>query len=154
MASGPVVSPAWLVNRRPASCGLGVEGTECLGAGKALVSAEADADDGGVLRTHFGGLTEDALGLFDGEVADGVEDPVEREAQLAGGAQTGAFQAGEDGLKTCGIVVAPHIDDADGDVDLGVDDALRGEMLHHAPGDQLVVVRAGEQAGDGAEGLQ
>ena len=34
-----------------------------------------------------------------------------------------------------------------------MDDALRGEMLHHAPGSQLVVVRAGEQAGDGAEGF-
>jgi hypothetical protein len=36
-------------------------------------------------------------------------------------------------------VVAPVIDDADGDEDLGVDHALRGEMLDHAPGGQLVV---------------
>ena len=133
--------------------GLGVEGAEGLGAGAALVTAEADADDGGVLGAHFGGLAEDALGLFDGEVADGVEDPVEREAQLARGALAGAFQGGEDGLEAAGIEVAPHIDDADGDVDLGVDDALGGELLHHAPGGELVVFGVGEAAGDGLEGL-
>ena len=79
--------------------GLGIEGAEGLGAGAALVAAEADADDGGVVRAHFGGLAEDALGLFDGEVAHGVEDPVEREAQFALGALAGALQAGEDGLE-------------------------------------------------------
>ena len=43
------------------------------------------------------------------------------------------------GSKQRGIEVAPHIDDADGDEDLGVDDALLGELLHHAPGDEFVV---------------
>ena len=73
-------------------------------------------------------------------MADGVEDPIEREAQLARGALAGALQAGEDGLEAGGIEVAPQVDDADGDKDLGVDDALRGEVLHHAPGGQLVVL--------------
>jgi hypothetical protein len=50
-----------------------------------------------------------------------------------------------------GIVVAPHVDDADGDVDLGVDHALRGELLHHAPGGQLVVFRGDQPPGDGLE---
>ena len=133
--------------------GLGVEGAEWLGAGDALVSAEADADDGRVLGAHFGGFAEDALGFFDGEVADGVEDPVERETQLKRGALAGAFEAGEDRLKARGIEIAPHIDDADGDVDLGMDDALRGELLHHAPGCELVVFGACEPAGDGFEGF-
>ncbi len=153
MASGPVVSPAWLVRRRPAGAGLGIESAKGFGAGVALVAAEADADDGGVMRAQFGGLAEDALGLFDGEVADGVEDPVEREAQLAGGALTGAFQGGEDGLEGARIEVAPHIDDADGDIDLGVDDALLGEVLHHAPRGQFVVFGVSEAARDGLEGL-
>jgi hypothetical protein len=48
---------------------------------------------------HFGGLAEDPLGLFDREVAHGVEDPVEREAQLALAALAGAFQAGKDRLE-------------------------------------------------------
>ena len=153
MASGPVVSPAWLVRRRPASRGLGIEGAEGLGAGAALVAAEADADDGGVVRPHLGGFAEDALGLFDGEMAHGVEDPVEREAQFALAAFAGPFQAGEDGLEGGGIVVAPHVDDADGDVDFGVDDALRGEVLDHAPGGEFVVVGADEPARNGFEGL-
>jgi hypothetical protein len=91
---------------------------------------------------EFGGLAEDALGLLDGEVAHGVEDPVEREAQLALGALAGPLQAGEDGLEGGGIVVAPVVDDADSDEDLGVDHALRGQVLHHAPGGQFVVFRA------------
>ena len=87
-------------------------------------------------------------------MADGVEDPVERRGRVrAARAFAGAFEAGEDGLEARGIVVAPHVDDADGDVDLGVDDALRGEMLHHAPGGELVVFGADEQAGDGFEGF-
>ena len=51
------------------------------------------------MRPHFGGFAEDARGLFDGEVADGVEDPVEGEAEFALAAFAGAFQAGEDGLE-------------------------------------------------------
>ena len=63
MASGPVVSPAWLVRRRPACAALCVERAEGLGAAAALVAAEADADDGWVLGAHFGSLAEDALGF-------------------------------------------------------------------------------------------
>ena len=51
------------------------------------------------------------------------------------------------GSKARGVEVAPHVDDADGDVDLGVDHALRGELLHHAPGGQFVVF--GVDAGGG-----
>ena len=103
---------------------------------------------------EFGGLPEDALGLFDGEVAHGVEDPVEREAQLAFSALAGPLQAGEDGLEGGGIVVAPVIDDADSDIDLGVDHSLGGQLLHHAPGGQFVVLRADQSPGDGLEGVQ
>ena len=102
---------------------------------------------------QLGGLAEDALGFLDGEVADGVEDPVEREAKLADGALAGAFQTREDGLEAARIEVAPHIDDADGDEDLGVDHALGGEVLHHAPCGQLVVFRVAQAARDGLEGL-
>ena len=57
------------------------------------------------------------------------------------------------GSKAARIEVAPHIDDADGDVDLGVDDALLGEVLHHAPCGELVIFGVPEAAGDGLEGL-
>ena len=91
------------------------------------------------MSAEFGGLAEDPFGLFDGEVAYGVEDPVEGEAEFAFGAFAGAFEGGEDGLEAARIEVAPHVDDTDGNVDLGVDDALRGELLHHAPGGDLVI---------------
>jgi len=133
--------------------GAGVEMAERLGTGAAFVAAEADSDDGGVEFAQLGGLTEDAVGFLDSEVADGVEDPVEGQSELAGGALTGALKAGEDGLEAAGIEVAPHIDDADGDEDLGVNHALGGELLHHSPGGQLVVFGVAQASGDGLEGL-
>jgi hypothetical protein len=87
-------------------------------------------------------------------MAYGVEDPVDGEVQLTRGAFAGAFQAGEDGLKAGRIVVAPEVDDAHGDENLSVHDALGFEVLHHAPGGQLVVIRADQQAGNGLEGLE
>ena len=86
-------------------------------------------------------------------MADGVEDPVNGEAQLAFGAVAGALESREDGFEARGVVVAPHVDDADGDVDLGVDYTLFGEVLAHAPGDELVVVGVDELTGDGFEGF-
>ena len=133
---------------------LGKEGAERLGAGPPLVAAQADADNGRELRPEFGGLAEDSLGLGDGEVADGVEDPVERDPQLALAALAGSFEAGEDGLEGGGVVVAPAVDDAGSDKDLGVDHALRGEMLDHAPGGQLVVFGADQAVGHGLEGIE
>ena len=153
MASGPVVSPAWLVRRRPLARALEHKGVKGFGAGLALVAAQADADDGGVARAHLGGLAEDAIGLFDSEVADGVEDPVQREVELAGGALAGAFQGREDGLEGARIEVAPHIDDADGDEDLGMDHALGVQVLHHAPRGQFVIFGVFQAPRDGLEAL-
>ena len=50
-------------------------------------------------------------------------------------------------------MIAPHVDDADGDEDLGVDHALLGEVLHHAPRCEFVVFGVHELAGDGLEGF-
>ena len=50
-------------------------------------------------------------------------------------------------------MIAPHVNDADGDEYLGVDDALLGEMLHHAPGSEFVVPSVHQLAGDSLEGL-
>src|SRR5271155_4973205 len=83
--------------------GAGVEVAEWLGACSALVSAEADGDDGGVVSAHLDGFAEDAVSFLDGEMADGIEDPIEREAQFEGGTFAGAFQGGEDRLKAAGI---------------------------------------------------
>ncbi len=43
---------------------LGIERAEGLGAGPALVAAQADADDRRVLRSQLDGFAEDALGLL------------------------------------------------------------------------------------------
>jgi len=79
--------------------GLGIKGAEKLRAGAALVAAQANSDDRGVGGLEFGGLAEDALGLLDGKVAHGIEDPVESEVQLAFSALPGSLQSGEYGLK-------------------------------------------------------
>ncbi len=139
----------------PKAGGLGArkEVAEWLGAGAPLVSAEPDADDGRVEFPHLRSLAKDAIGLFDGEMADSVEDPVEGEAKLTGGAEAGALQTLENRLEAAGIEVAPHIDDANRDVDLGVNDALLGEMLHHVPRHELIVFGVAETARDGFEGF-
>ena len=90
----------------------------------ALVAAQADADDRGVWARISAALRKTRSASSHGEVAHGVEDPVEREAQLALAALPRPLQAGKDGLEGARIVVAPHVDDAHGDVDLGVDHAL------------------------------
>jgi hypothetical protein len=51
-------------------------------------------------------------------------------------------------------VVAGHVDDADGDEDLGVNHALRCELLDHAPGEEFVVVGVDEPLADGLEGVK
>ncbi len=52
----------------------------------------------GLVGRSSAALREDFFCLFNGEVADGVEDPVERETEFVGGAQAGALEAGKDGI--------------------------------------------------------
>ena len=84
-------------------------------------------------------------------MAHGVEDPVDGESEFPFGADARAFESCEDGLEARWVVIAPHVDDADGDEDFSVDDALLGEMLHHAPRCEFVVFSVHELAGDGFE---
>ena len=93
----------------------GVDGTKGLGAGASLVTAEADADDGGKLGAEFDGLADDTFRFGNGEVANSVEDPVNGEAQFAFCAVSGAFESREDGFEARGIVIAPHLISLDPD---------------------------------------
>ena len=123
---------AGVVGKAQTGCArISVDGAERFGAGSSLVAAKADADDGGELGAEFDGLADDTFRFGHSEVADCVKDPENGEAQLAFGAVAGAFESGEDGFEACGIVIAPHVDDADGDVDLGVDYTLFSEVLAH-----------------------
>ena len=129
--------------------GVGVAEEGCGAAG--FVATDADADDGGVLTAELGGLAEDAGGLVGAEVADGVDEPVEGGAELLLGADAGALDGGDEGLD---VGLLPVIDDAEGDVDLGVDNALGGQGADHVVGDELVVVGGLQAGADGLEGVE
>ena len=52
-----------------------------------------------------------------------------------------------------GIVVSPEINDANRDVNLRMDDPLGGQLLHHAPGSEFVVLSMHQLARHGLEGF-
>ena len=63
------------------------------------------------------------------------------------GADATALDGLNEGLN---LGVFPVIDDAERDVHLGVDDALRGEFADHVVGDEFIVVGAFEASGNGS----
>lgn len=130
--------------------GFGVDLAELLGGAAGFVAADANADDAGVLVAEFSRQAEDVGGLFDAEVADGVDDPEDGGAELALGADAGALDGVHD--RGDGELRLEAGEDAPGDVDLGVDDALVGEVADHVVGNQLEVVGGLEALGDGLEG--
>ena len=77
--------------------------------------------------------------------------PVEGGAELLLGADAGALDGGDEGLD---VGLLPVIDDAEGDVDLGVDNALGGQGADHVVGDELVVVGGLQAGADGLEGVE
>ncbi len=101
--------------------GFGVGLAEVFGGAAGLVAADADADDGGVVAAEFGGLAEDACALFGAEVADGVDEPEDGGAEVLLGADAAGLDGGEDLVD---VKAAEAVEDAEGDVDLGVADAL------------------------------
>ena len=86
----------------------------------------------------------------DAEVADGVEDPVQRHAEVALAAQAATFQPFEQRRK---LAAAP-MDDSDRDIHLGMQHVLRVQLLHHAIGDEFVVVGSTQALSDCLEGQQ
>ena len=93
-------------------------------------------------------MLEDARAGFNAEVADGVDDPEERDVEVGFGAGAAAFNGGDDLID---VEATLPVEDADGDVDLGVADALGGEVAEHVVGDELVVRGGVEAGGDGFE---
>ena len=82
------------------------------------------------------------------EVADGVDDPEEGDAEVGFAAGAAAFDGVHDLVD---VEAGLPVEDADGDVDLGVADALGGEVAEHVVGDELVVGGGVEALGDGFE---
>ena len=131
--------------------GFGVEVAELVGGAEQLVASDADADDAGVELLEVGGFLEDAGAGFDAEVADGVDDPEERDVEVGFGEGAAAFDGGDDLVDVEAVL---PVEDADGDVGFGVTDALGGEVAEHVVGDELVVGRGVEAGGDGFEAEQ
>ena len=84
-------------------------------------------------------------------MADGVDDPEEGDVEVGFGAGAAAFDGGDDLVDVEAVL---PVEDADGDVDLGVADALAGEVAEHVVGDELVVGGGVEAGGDGFEAEQ
>src|SRR6476620_7007611 len=80
----------------------GVSFAERFGASASFVTTESDTDDGRELGAELDGLAHNTFPFRDGEVANGVEDPENGEAQLAFGAVAGAFESREDGFEARG----------------------------------------------------
>ena len=126
--------------------GARVDGGEPLGRAGALVASYAEGDHVAIAKLY--GEVEDGLGFFGSELADGVEDPEDGDAEIFFAALAAALEAFEDGGE---ILLAPEAD-ADGDDDLGVKDVLRFEALHQAVGDEFVVIGSAQVSGNVFEG--
>ncbi len=81
-------------------------------------------------------------------MADGVDDPEERDVEVAFASGSALLDGGHDFVD---VEAGEVVEDADGDVDLGVADALGGEVAEHVVGDGLVVGGGVEALGDGLE---
>src|SRR5579862_3565431 len=75
--------------------GFAVDVAKEFGCAVALVAAYADADNAGIVRLHLGSFAEDAGSRLDSEMPDGVEDPVESDAEVFFRFFAGLFDSGE-----------------------------------------------------------
>ena len=124
---------------------VGIGAAKKFGRSFLLVTADAHSDDVAVAvaRCEF----ENFLCFLDSEVASGVENPQQRNAEIARAAGASAFETFEDG----GEILLAKKADADCDVDLGVQHGLFFQALHEAIGDEFVVVGAAQVGADGLE---
>ena len=124
---------------------------EGLRAGTPLVSANPDADDAGRLSPQFRCLAKDPGRLLRAKVADRVEDPVERDPELALGTHPGRFHPVKERLE---LDPPPVVDNAHGNIHLGVHHSLSRQTLQHAIGDQFVVCGGAQPFADRFERQQ
>ena len=96
------------------------------------------------------GELENFLRFLHSEVAGGVENPEQRNAEVACAAGPAALQAFKDG----GEILLAKQADADRNVDLRMQHILFFQALHQAVGNEFVVVRAAQVRADRFEGHQ
>ena len=128
------------------TCGVFVDFAKLLRPSFSLVAADSDPCD--IVCLEANRFVHNPPCFVDSEVADRVEDPIERHAEvaLATLASTlGAFEQRSEFL-------ASPMHHAGRDIDLGMNNALRVQLLHHAISNQFVVVGGAQPLGDGLEG--
>jgi hypothetical protein len=81
-------------------------------------------------------------------VADGIDDPEQGDAEVLFAADTAALHGERDGVDVESVL---PLEDADGDVGLGVANSLDAEVAEHVVGDGLVVGGLVKAFGDGLE---
>src|SRR5690348_891618 len=106
--------------------GEGVDVAEKLGARTAFVASNTKAHDAVTFVTD--GNLGDAAGFVHAKVANGVVDPEQRDAKVALAANASTFQAFMDGFK----IELTQQTDADGNVNLGMEDVFGFQLLHQA----------------------
>src|SRR5580704_4060786 len=124
---------------------ISVDAAEKFGRTFLFVAANADAHHVALAVEH--GEFENSLRLFDAEVAGRVENPEQRDAEIACATGASAFESVEDG----GEILLAAQAHADRDVNFGMENVLRFQLLHEAVGDELVVVGAAEMFADRLE---
>ena len=128
------------------SPGVGI--TKKFGRRFQFVATDADADNFAIVIAN--GEFEDFLGSLRAELADSVENPDKRDAEVARAAGAAAIEPFEDGRK---ILFAPEAN-ANRNVNLGVQNTLFFEALHQTVGDQFVIFWRAKMLGDVLEGEQ
>lgn len=119
-----------------------VNGGEVAGGERELVAAEAEADRAG--PGVPGVRVEDAVRRVGAEVADGVE----KDADLPPAGPLVGEESGLDRVADGAPVEPEPVDDAGGDVNLGVRDPLPREARRQVAGEEGEVGRAAQQPAD------
>ena len=107
-----------------------------LRRGAPLVAAQADADDAVADVAKRDGFIEHSLSGFGAEVPHCIEDPIQRHSEIVFPTFSPTFQAFEQRRE----LSAPPVNDPDRDVRLRVQHILHMQFLHHAVGNEFVVL--------------
>src|SRR5580693_3009952 len=113
-----------------------------------LVATNADANNVAIVVAHR--KLKDFLCGVGAKLPDSIEDPEQRDAEIARATGAAAIQAFKDGSE---ILLAPQAD-SDRDVNLGVQHVFFFQTLHQPVGDQFVIVRSSQVFGDVLERKQ
>ena len=119
--------------------------TKLLGSCATLVAAQTNSDH--VTVPEANGFLGDAQRVLDSEVTSRVEDPIQRNTKVTFAALPSSFRT----FKQWREFLSSPLHHARGNVHLGVENVLRMELLHHAIGNELIVLGGAQPLGDRLE---